>query len=89
MEAPSAIFSAGSPATSPNESRARRVLADALELGFDFKLQPEIYRARLPPTQIRDLLLSELPDYTSSIEEVLAEFTDTVLPLQGSGTFAL
>ncbi|WP_261555776.1 pyridoxal phosphate-dependent decarboxylase family protein [Frankia tisae] len=81
MEAPSVIFSAGSPVASPDEGQARRVLAHALELGLGFKLQPEIYRARLPPTRIRDLLLSGLPDYTSSIEEVLAEFTDTVLPL--------
>lgn len=57
------------------------LLTHALNLGLDFKLQPEIYRARLRPDQARDLLLSDLPEHPSAIEEVLAEFARTVLPL--------
>ncbi len=57
------------------------LLTHALTLGLDFKLQPEIYHARLRPDQARDLLVSELPEQPSPLADVLAEFADTVLPL--------
>ena len=81
MEVLPATRLAGGSTGVAEEGPAGRVLADALRLGLDFKAQPEIYRARLPPTEIRDLLVSELPDHASTLEEVLAEFAETVLPL--------
>jgi L-2,4-diaminobutyrate decarboxylase len=57
------------------------LLQRALDLGLDFKHQPEIYRSRLHPDQARDLLVSELAEHPSSVEDVLAEFADLVLPL--------
>jgi L-2,4-diaminobutyrate decarboxylase len=81
VEVVSATFPAGRLAASPDEGLVARVLAHALELGLAFKRQPEIYRTRLPPAEIRDLLVSELPGHSSTVEEVLAEFADTALPL--------
>jgi len=52
-----------------------------IELGVDFKLQPEIYRARLQPEQARDLLVSDLPPHPTPILELLKDFTETLLPL--------
>ncbi len=67
--------------TAAGREDAAAVLTQAINLGLDFKLQPEIYRARLRPDQARDLLVSELPEHPSTVEDVLAEFADTVLPL--------
>ncbi|MGQ0841773.1 MAG: pyridoxal phosphate-dependent decarboxylase family protein [Actinokineospora sp.] len=57
------------------------MLTHALDMGLDFKLQPEIYRARLPPDQARDLLVSNLPEHPCAVGDVLAEFAETVLPM--------
>jgi L-2,4-diaminobutyrate decarboxylase len=60
---------------------AAAVLTRAINLGLDFKLQPEIYRARLRADQARDLLVSELPATGCALDELLSEFADIVLPL--------
>lgn len=57
------------------------LLRRTLDLGLDFKAQPHIYRARLRPEQVRDLLVEELPEHPSPLETVLEEFTTSVLPL--------
>jgi L-2,4-diaminobutyrate decarboxylase len=67
--------------TAAGREDAAAVFLQALTLGLNFKLQPEIYRARLRPDQVRDLIVSELPEHPSAMEGVLAEFVDTVLPL--------
>jgi L-2,4-diaminobutyrate decarboxylase len=67
--------------TATGQEDAAALFTQVLNVGLDFKLQPEIYRARLPPEQVRDLLVSELPEHASTVEDVLAEFVDTVLPL--------
>jgi len=76
------------PLTDPNRSlsaagreETAALLTQTINLGLDFKLQPEIYRARLPPDQARDLLISTLPEHSSAVEDVLAEFADIALPL--------
>ncbi len=53
----------------------------ALELGLDFKVRPDIYRCRLRPRQVRDLLVSELPQHSTALEELLEEFAVTLAPL--------
>src|SRR5205085_7652575 len=67
--------------TAAGREDAAALLAQAISLGLDFKLQPEIYSARLRPDQARDLLVSELAEHPSTLEDVLAEFAETVLPL--------
>jgi L-2,4-diaminobutyrate decarboxylase len=57
------------------------LLAQAIDIGLAFKQQPEIFRTRLPPTHVRDLLLAPLPERPSQVGEVLRDFADTVLPL--------
>lgn len=57
------------------------LLAYAINVGLDFKLQPEIFRARVRPDQARDLLVCPMPENPSAVEEVLRDFTETVLPL--------
>lgn len=53
----------------------------ALEVGLSFKHRPEIFGRRLPPEQIRNLLVDDLPDQASRLEAVLKSFVDVVLPL--------
>lgn len=67
--------------TATGREEAAALLTHTINLGLDFKLQPEIFRDRLRPDQARDLLISKLPEHPSAVEDVLAEFTETVLPL--------
>jgi len=60
---------------------AADVLKQVIDIGLDFKVQPEIYRRRLAPAQVRDLLLSDLPASGEPVESLLQEFTSTILPL--------
>ncbi|MDQ3152393.1 MAG: pyridoxal-dependent decarboxylase [Actinomycetota bacterium] len=64
-----------------DHGRAAAMLASALDVGLRFKLQPEIFHARLAPDRARDLIVSALPELSSSVEQVLREFVETVLPL--------
>lgn len=52
-----------------------------IDLGLHFKQQPEIFLERMPPEQIRDLLVAKLPDAPSGLDVVLETFERTVLPL--------
>lgn len=67
------------PAAEPDVTTA--LLIEALRVGIDFKRQPEIFRDRLRPEQARDLLVSPLPEHPSSVDAVLREFAQVVLPL--------
>ena len=57
------------------------LLVEVLRVGLDFKQQQEIFRSRLRPKQIRDLLVTGLPEQPTGVDMVLRDFTDTVLPL--------
>lgn len=57
------------------------LLHRVVDLGLRFKGQPEIFSARMPPEQIRDALVSELPDEPRGLDAVLETFEHTVLPL--------
>ncbi|PFX03061.1 pyridoxal phosphate-dependent decarboxylase family protein [Nocardia farcinica] len=57
------------------------LLHRALDLGLAFKGRDDIYGNRMPPTEIRDLLLTELPEVPMRYEEVYRQFRDQVLPL--------
>lgn len=52
-----------------------------VDLGLRFKNQTEIFGDRMPPEQIRDALVSELPDAPSDLNAILKTFEHTVLPL--------
>jgi L-2,4-diaminobutyrate decarboxylase len=67
--------------TPAGRDQSAALLIHAINLGLDFKLQPQIYRDRRQPDQVRDLLISELPAGSTDIRDVLAELTETVLPL--------
>lgn len=57
------------------------LLHRALDLGLAFKRNPDIYGQCQDPKQIRDALLSGLPDAETTLEVTLASFADDVLPL--------
>ncbi|MGH3677426.1 MAG: hypothetical protein ACRDU5_17150 [Mycobacterium sp.] len=52
-----------------------------LDIGMEFKHQPQIFRRRLPAWSIRDLLIDDLPLNASAPGAVLQSFIDDVLPL--------
>lgn len=79
MELPPAEHRGG--ITLTDREASAELLKQAVDLGLDFKLQSEIFRRRSRPDQLRDLLISELPERPSSIREILQEFSTTVLPL--------
>lgn len=56
-------------------------LHQALDVGLAFKRRPEIFGTRLPPEQIRNLLVDDLPEQACTPEAVLRSFVDDVLPL--------
>jgi L-2,4-diaminobutyrate decarboxylase len=57
------------------------LLHRALDIGLQFKAQPEIYGRRMAATDIRDQLLTDIPDAPMSLEEALTEFESRLLPL--------
>lgn len=57
------------------------LLHRALDLGLAFKDRDEIYGKRMPPNEIRDLLLTELPEAPMPYETVYRQFCDQVMPL--------
>ncbi|MGQ4616910.1 pyridoxal-dependent decarboxylase [Nocardia sp. R7R-8] len=57
------------------------LLHRALDLGLAFKDRDEIYGNRMPPNEIRDLLLTGLPEAPMPYETVYRQFCDQVLPL--------
>lgn len=69
------------PFSAETRDETAALLIKALNLGLDFKLQPEVFRERIPSAQARDRLISPLPDHPGTVEEALTEFTDTMLPL--------
>ncbi len=72
-----------------NESTATPADADAtskflhrvVDVGLDFKHQPDIFRTRLQPERVRDLLVFELPRESRPLDAVLESFERTILPL--------
>ncbi|MGW6421092.1 pyridoxal-dependent decarboxylase [Nocardia sp. NPDC055053] len=52
-----------------------------MNLGLRFKARPEIFGRRATAQEIRDSLVTDLPMYSMTAEEVLADFVDRVLPL--------
>ncbi len=50
-------------------------------MAMRFKLQPDIFRERLPPERIRDMLVVDLPREASSLGALLESFEKTILPL--------
>ncbi|WP_228791545.1 pyridoxal phosphate-dependent decarboxylase family protein [Nocardia puris] len=57
------------------------LLHRALDLGLEFKNREEIYGSRMPPNEIRDVLLTELPEASLTYDEIYRQFRDHVLPL--------
>ncbi|MFJ2838747.1 pyridoxal phosphate-dependent decarboxylase family protein [Nocardia sp. NPDC087230] len=57
------------------------LLHRVVDLGLRFKSRSEIFARRSDPEEIRDLLLTELPDNPMTGDEVLADFENRVLSL--------
>lgn len=71
-----------STAMAPADVDARsRLLHRVVNVGMEFKYQSDIFRTRLPPERIRDLLVSELPLQSSTLDAVLGTFEQVILPL--------
>ncbi|GDY31817.1 pyridoxal phosphate-dependent decarboxylase family protein [Gandjariella thermophila] len=67
--------------TTASVDAASELLRRVIDLGVRFKLQPDIFRDRLPPERIRDLLVSDLPRERCTLDVVLELFEQVVLPL--------
>ncbi|MFC9654114.1 pyridoxal phosphate-dependent decarboxylase family protein, partial [Streptomyces sp. NPDC056937] len=50
-------------------------------VGVEFKLDDQVTRKRLTPQDIRDLLVTELPEQSTGVHDVAQELVDVVLPL--------
>ncbi len=57
------------------------LLRRVVDIGLNFKDQRDIFRRRLPPDRIRDLLVRDLPHESSTVDSVLESFARTALPL--------
>ncbi|MGW7072150.1 pyridoxal phosphate-dependent decarboxylase family protein [Streptomyces sp. NPDC054855] len=50
-------------------------------VGVEFKLDDQVTRKKLSPEEIRDLLVTELPEHSTGVQDVAQELVDVVLPL--------
>ncbi|MFF2040884.1 pyridoxal phosphate-dependent decarboxylase family protein [Kitasatospora sp. NPDC058170] len=66
--------------TAEHREQLLALFTQVLDVGLDFKLQDRVFGARRPPTQLRDRLLTALPEDGSPIKTVLDEFVRDVLP---------
>jgi L-2,4-diaminobutyrate decarboxylase len=66
--------------TPENHGQLLTMFTRLVGLGLDFKLRDTVFESRRPASELRDRLLTPLPDGPSSIETVLEEFTRDVLP---------
>ncbi|MFJ6777774.1 pyridoxal phosphate-dependent decarboxylase family protein [Streptomyces yangpuensis] len=67
--------------TAESRDEAAELLTKALHLGLDFKLQADVFLERIPTVHARDRLISDLSNEPGTVEEALAEFTESMLPL--------
>ena len=63
------------------EDSVGTLLHRALDLGMQFKEQRDVFAKRLPPSEIRERLVTELPRDGLTVEEALDRFTIEILPL--------
>ncbi|MER7516060.1 pyridoxal-dependent decarboxylase [Streptomyces sp. NPDC126499] len=63
-----------------SRSKTLALLGRLLAVGVDFKLDDQVTRRRLAPSEMRDLLVTDLPDESTGVDEVVRELVDTVLP---------
>jgi L-2,4-diaminobutyrate decarboxylase len=66
--------------TAAGRERLRSLFGELVDLGLGFKLQDRIFLARRSPAELRDRLVTALPDEPTAIENVLDEFAEEVLP---------
>lgn len=66
--------------TPDNRDAALRMLDAVLRTGLDFKLRAPVYAARLAPHVLRDRLVRPLPEDSTPLADLLAEFDEQVLP---------
>jgi glutamate/tyrosine decarboxylase-like PLP-dependent enzyme len=57
------------------------LLHRAVDLGLAFKLRSDIFEKHVPPQDVRDLLVGELPDRPTELDTVVRSFVEDVLPL--------
>ncbi|MEV6328391.1 pyridoxal-dependent decarboxylase [Streptomyces sp. NPDC051909] len=57
------------------------LLSRLLAVGVDFKLGDQVTRKRLTPSEMRDLLVTDLPEEPAGVDAVVRELVDTVLPM--------
>ncbi|MEU9298823.1 hypothetical protein [Streptomyces sp. NPDC048266] len=57
------------------------LLNQLVTVGVDFKLDDQVTRKRLAPAEIRDLLVTDLPEQPTGVPSVVQELVDTVLPM--------
>lgn len=59
---------------------ARDFLSEIVDVGLQFKLQKQVNLKRATPTELKALLVKKLADEGLSVNELLEEFTETILP---------
>lgn len=64
-----------------DRSDAIALLGRLLAVGVDFKLDDQVTRKRLAPSEMRDLLVRDLPEEPIGVDDVVRELVDTVLPM--------
>ncbi|MFI1367171.1 pyridoxal phosphate-dependent decarboxylase family protein [Streptomyces griseochromogenes] len=69
------------PFAAQSRDETAELLTKAVNLGLDFKLQPEVFLERIPSVEARDRLISSFPVNPGTVEDALAEFAETMLPL--------
>lgn len=57
-----------------------KLLHRIVDIGVDFKTSEEVYQRRPGPCELRDQLVRDLPEQAQSVEAVVRELLDTVLP---------
>lgn len=71
-------------ASDVREGEAQRALEDflhAIDIGVSFKQREDIFSARVPPEDLRDLLVKDLPVWGLGLSELVDEFASWILPL--------
>ncbi|MGV9266702.1 pyridoxal phosphate-dependent decarboxylase family protein [Kitasatospora sp. NPDC003701] len=80
MTAPTAVDLRPRHLTPERREQLQTLFGRLIDLGLDFKLGDSVFESRRPPTELRDRLLTALPESGSPIETVLDEFVRDVLP---------
>jgi L-2,4-diaminobutyrate decarboxylase len=62
-----------------NSERAKEIFSKILDMGVGFKLQENVAKKQLTDDAIKDILV-DLPEEGVSVEDVLSEFEDHILP---------